>query len=166
MKSFLWLLLISLFINLALVTLQNNTFLYIQHSLQLREYSTPVLALLLGCSVLFLPVWKWLTNRYGKKTVLVLGILISGYPANLGFYLLPEGELLPLVLVSIIGGAGVANLTLLPETMIPDVTDEDTLATGRTREGVFYSAHVFFQKTGAGIALAVSNFALDTAGKN
>jgi len=50
-------------------------------------------------------------------------------------------------------GMGIATAYVVPWAMIPDLIEQDELATGQRREGSYYALAAFFQKFGTGAAL-------------
>lgn len=102
-------------------------------------------------------------RHFGKKTTYVVGML-TYVVVFLALFFVPKGNLLLIAIVSAFGGCGTAIGFLIPQCMLPDVVDEDTVRTGFVREGLFFSFFVFFEKLAVGVALALSNYALGAAG--
>ena len=59
---------------------------------------------------------------------------------------------------------GVATGFLIPWSMLPDVVDLEELRTGERREGDLYSLFLVVQKSGLGLAMAISSWTLGWAG--
>ena len=59
-----------------------------------------------------------------------------------------------LFVMAFVAGFGISVCYLIPNAMLPDVIEYDELKTGRRREGVYYGACIFVQKT----ALAIGTF--------
>jgi GPH family glycoside/pentoside/hexuronide:cation symporter len=60
-------------------------------------------------------------------------------------------------------GAGYAAVDLMPWAMLPDAIDEDELATGERREGLYTGMFTFLRKIGGAIAVLGVGAALDLA---
>lgn len=120
---------------------------------------------------------NWLSKRYGKRTALLIAILLMCaaqlskifcyrpgilFQFNLPDILATESlrtitvpapylVLLPTMLLS----AGMLMFFTLGSSMIGDVCDEDELNTGTRSEGTYYSVYWWFIKMGSALASAV-----------
>ena len=129
-----------------------------------REDFTLVMALFLGAVVLALPVWLALARGRDKAHVFVAG--------SLGWMLLGAGlaafhpdsprwamfAYVPLV------GIGFAVVDVMPWSMLGEVIDEDDLATGERREGLYNGMFTFLRKLGGAVGVFLVMGALDLFG--
>ena len=85
----------------------------------------------------------------------VIARLMDLLPAN------GEAGLLPILLVhALVLGLCLGALTVCVLSMLADIVDQHTLATGNRQEGIFYSARTFFAKASNSFAHLVAGFAL------
>jgi len=122
------------------------------------------LGLLLVSSVLSLPGWLWLGRRLEKRTLFVAGT--AWWLGLQGFFFLagpetPRGLLLALAALM---GLGYAMADMVPWSMLGEVVDEDELATGERREGVYGGVFTFLRKLAGASAVGLVGVALDLAG--
>ncbi len=110
------------------------------------QYST-LLFIYFVAGLFFIPLWIKLSYRLSKHRTLCVAMFYALAVTPL-MLLLPKGEF-PIVAAAFVGygvtyGAG----GFLLRSMMADVVDIDTLATGRERAGLFYSLLVLTNKLG------------------
>lgn len=147
----------------ALLLVQNNLLLFVRYWADGEDLFTVILLAFQVTAIVFLPIWSAVSARIGKRRVYALGagLWILGLLAMIA---VPRGTAAPYIAIAALIGAGAAVAYLIPWSMLPDVVDDDELATGVRREGVFYGLFVFLQKVGLSLGLALSGFALEIAG--
>lgn len=116
-----------------------------------------------GTALIMLFLWKWVSDRVGKKAVYFMGSAIW-IIAQGGLFLLQPGQIGLMYLLAVLAGFGVSVAYLIPWSMIPDVVDLDELNTGQRREGIFYGFMVLLQKFGLAASLFIVGLALEWAG--
>jgi sugar (glycoside-pentoside-hexuronide) transporter len=137
---------------------------YFIHRLGREADFGPALFLFLSCVVLSLPVWLRVAKRHDKRTIFMAGTAWWIF-AQLFFYLGgPEWPRWSFFLLAAITAVGYAVADLMPWAMLGDVIDEDELATGERREGVYVGFFTFLRKLGGASAVLVVGVALDLAG--
>ncbi len=117
--------------------------------------------------------WRRIAERRDKKPAFVLGMLwytvfaaFAPICKALGFFP-PEhttAHTLAYTAVSVLAAFGVASMLALSGSMMADVTDEDELASGRRREGIFFGAHSFATKLAYGLGAALGGFLYELVG--
>lgn len=119
------------------------------------------LMFLLAFSLLCIPIWVRLSQRFGKKGCYTMGMLIMslavlafvGGGARLG----PAWACITMA----IGGIGLSTHYVMPHSILPDVVEYDALHhEGQRREGVFSSLWTFSSKLGQAVALALTGWIL------
>ena len=119
-------------------------------------------------SSLSVPLWVPLSRRFGKIKVWISGMLLTALSFG-GMFLLPFMAELNDRLAWIIGMAVFAGLangcggTLGPSVQ-GDVIDYDEHLTGERKEGAYYAAWNFVQKSALGVMLLMTGFALEWSG--
>ena len=128
------------------------------------EASFPTVAIAVqGTALFMLFVWKFISNKIGKKKVLFAGTVIWIF-AQIGLFVIQPGQIKEFYLLGSMAGIGVSVAYLIPWSMIPDVIELDELNTGQRREGVFYSFMVLLQKFGLALALFLVGIGLEWSG--
>ena len=119
-------------------------------------------------SSLSVPMWVPMSRRYGKIKVWIGGMILTGVSFG-AMFLLPFIDELNDRLIWIIAMAFFAGLangcggTLGPSVQ-GDVIDYDEHLTGERKEGAYYSAWNFVQKSALGVMLLMTGFALEWSG--
>lgn len=127
---------------------------YTQSWMRLPAQTFQLLALTVQATALCLiPVWGWLSVRWGKKPVYFAGMSFW-LAAQAGLLVLQPGAGPILFVMAFVAGFGISVCYLIPNAMLPDVIEFDELKTGQRREGIYYGFCVFLQK----VALAIGTF--------
>ncbi|MCC5872220.1 MAG: MFS transporter [Gammaproteobacteria bacterium] len=106
------------------------------------------------------PLWVWLAGRIGKHKAYIASFALIGC-AHPFYMLLGEGDfwwMLPITIATGFAAGGFSQA--LPNSMKADVIDLDTLESGESRAGTFFSAWSFVQKAAASIGSAMAIFGL------
>ena len=137
---------------------------YVVSWMGMDEAAFPTVAIAVqGTALVMLFVWKFVSDKLGKKTVYYLGMAVW-IVAQAALFLIQPGQIGLLYLGAIMAGFGVSVAYLIPWSMIPDVIELDELNTGQRREGIFYSFMVLLQKLGLALALFLVGQALEFSG--
>ncbi len=148
---------------LAIQFVQANMLLYVRYWVGAEDQFI-TLAMALQISIfLFLLVWTKVSQRIGKRHVYFIGVTFWIIVELVLFFVQP-GQMLFLVVLAVLAGAGASVAYLIPWSMLPDVVDLDELNTGLRREGIYYGFFVFLQKLGISLGLAIANLIFDWAG--
>jgi glycoside/pentoside/hexuronide:cation symporter, GPH family len=113
-----------------------------------------VLGTLFLVAIVVFPLWNTVAARLGKKTALILGlILLAGSLLLLVGFTAPGKISIYLMLMTALAGVGLSAVLLFPWAMLPDVVEFDQLHTGRRREGLVYALFTFGQKIAGSIGV-------------
>jgi GPH family glycoside/pentoside/hexuronide:cation symporter len=123
--------------------------------------------LLLGCffvaSLVSIPLWLRLGQRFDKKPLLVASMV--GVGAILGaMFAVGEGDHALLFSLAAVGGCLAGGLDVIMPSLQADVIDVDELCTGERKEGVYFAAWHLADKLALGVAAAVTGLALAASG--
>ena len=122
------------------------------------------MGLFLGAVLLSLPVWNHIATRFDKSSLFIVGAIwwmISFVPLYFAHADWPRW----LVFVfPPLAGVGFAVVDLMVWSMLGDVVDEDDLATGERREGIYNGAFMFIRKLGGSLAVAIAMAILGAVG--
>jgi len=118
------------------------------------------LPILLGSSMVFIPIWVKISARIGKKASYNIGMGIFAVTV-VCFFLFGHlaGVELAYVLM-FIAGIGFATQYVMPFAIVPDVVEYDFADTGVRREGVFYGLWTFVSKMGQAFGIALNGWVL------
>ncbi len=119
------------------------------------------LVALLSSSLLFIPVWAFISRKISKKTcynigmfIVMLGVLIFSVSGS--FW--PVGAA---VIIMGVAGIGLSTHYIMPHSILPDVVEYDAIRNnGLRREGVFSGLWTFSSKLGQAFALALNGWIL------
>lgn len=113
-------------------------------------------------SACFYPIVSKLVAKWGKKKLVISGFLGLALAYTLTALAYPithnETSILSYVVgfgVVIIAAFPMALLGIIPQAIVADVAEEDSIVTGEKREGMFFAARTFAMKLGQSIAMLV-----------
>jgi glycoside/pentoside/hexuronide:cation symporter, GPH family len=118
---------------------------------------------LFATAMVAMPLWVFLSSRWGKKKVLMTG---TGFLAFMLLLLLavPKGATGAVFAIFVGAGVGMASLYLCPWSMIPDTVEYSQWKTGMRREGILYGFFNFAFKFAAAFSGVSAGFGLDLIG--
>jgi GPH family glycoside/pentoside/hexuronide:cation symporter len=100
----------------------------------------------------------WLSKRLGKRAtvLLALGLIAGGNLSKIICYnpALPRLTYIPTICLSL----GMVFCFSLVNAMIADICDEDELASGMRREGIYFAVYNWWWKVAVSIATVVSGY--------
>jgi sugar (glycoside-pentoside-hexuronide) transporter len=138
--------------------------LFMSYWIGRREDFTLVMALFLAAVVLALPFWLALARGRDKTHVFVSGALLWIFmSAGLALFH-PDTPRWAMFLYVPLVGIGFAVVDVMPWSMLGEVIDEDDLATGERREGLYNGMFAFLRKLGGAIGVFLVMAALDLFG--
>lgn len=136
---------------------------YITFWLQRNDLQLFLIVAVQGSALLFLFVWKRISERVGKRVSYIIGAgTLVG--VEVGLFFLQPGQIVPAFVLALLAGIGIATTYLIPWSMLPDIVEFHELQTGQRREGLFYGFMVFAQKLGIGLGLFLVGALLDVFG--
>jgi Na+/melibiose symporter-like transporter len=131
---------------------------YFAYWLRRPQDFPPTMALLLGTVVASLPLWMRVSRHVDKRTLFIFGacwwIGVQGILA----WLQPDWPRWTMFVVGALAGVGYGITDLIPWSMLGDVIDEDELATGERREGIYAGSFTFVRKLGGATGVALAAF--------
>jgi GPH family glycoside/pentoside/hexuronide:cation symporter len=115
----------------------------------------------------FPAVWFWtlLSRRIGKKPAILAGAAASAITIAMHYPMITPYHPNLIWIVMILFGWAIASMNFLISALIPDIVDEEELATGGVRrEGSFFGMQSFVSKLGGALGLAVVGGVLSLIG--
>jgi Na+/melibiose symporter-like transporter len=122
--------------------------------LQLPKLYSTLLFIYFVAGLFFIPAWIKLSYRMTKHRALCLACAYSICAGPL-IYLIPQGNFWAAAGILILSGVTYGAGGFLLRSIMADVVDVDTLATGRERSGLFYSLLVMTNKLGYALSSLV-----------
>ncbi len=141
---------------IALTIFQTGLAFFVTSLMGLPETMTTVLYL--GMTVLsfacYFPV-NILAKKTGKKTLVLIGFFaLSGVYLLTAFSgLLGIGGMVWGAVIVVCAAFPMAILGILPQAIVADIALSESIATGESREGMFYAARTFAFKMGQSVAM-------------
>jgi GPH family glycoside/pentoside/hexuronide:cation symporter len=115
--------------------------------------------------LLSVPVLTFVSKRIGKESTMIaiLCLLVVGACARWWIFRPGAGWLL--VLDPILGGGAIwVAITMIVQSMLADICDEDELTSGQRREGLFGAVFSWLQKTGVSLSFLSTGTVLNLIG--
>jgi GPH family glycoside/pentoside/hexuronide:cation symporter len=111
-----------------------------------------------------LPFWVWVSHRTDKSRVFIGGSLwwLAAQLAIL--FAQPDWPRWALFVLPPLTGIGYAVVDLFPWAMLGEVVDEDDVATGERREGLYYGFFTFLRKLAGALAVFGASQILGSVG--
>lgn len=111
-------------------------------------------------------VWMSLSKKAEKRTLYAVGTMATAIALCMAKLLIGEGHLLgtgsplPLIVGHAAGGLFASALWVMPPSMLADVADQDQLATGLRREGIYFGILNFGEKLASVGSVTLAGFLL------
>ena len=109
------------------------------------------------------PLVVRLANQFGKHIVLMGGLIVL-LIAYLGGFMLPMGSYPLVVFFMFILGMAFSCLYILPTSILADIVDYDTAATGEEQAGIYIAVLNLVMKLGLALGVGIAYGFLDLAG--
>lgn len=127
--------------------------LYFTYWLGRSDDFEPMMLLFFATVLLSLPMWLRLARRTEKSHVFVVGTLWWMMGSLLLSFIEPDTPRWTVLLFGPVIAVGYAVVDLMPWSMLGDVVDEDDLAHGERREGVYNGFFMFLRKLAGTVAV-------------
>jgi len=109
------------------------------------------------------PLWSWVARRTSKHRAVAWSI--GSYAVlHCALVLAPPGDFSVAAAGMLLAGLPAVAPPFLVRAMLADVTDAETLATGRNNAGLYYAVLVGVQKIGYAIPVGLAYIVLDAVG--
>jgi sugar (glycoside-pentoside-hexuronide) transporter len=111
-----------------------------------------------------LPLWLRISRAVEKRTLFILGASVWVVVQLVFLAATPEWPRGVVFLLGALAGVGYGAVEMMPWSMLGDVVDEDELATGERREGIYAGFFMFLRKLAGPSVILVVGVILDVAG--
>ena len=121
-----------------------------------EQYATYMFVGLTAISLLYYPFITKLATKFGKKklvvTAFILFFITFGFTGICGPKLnIPT--IVQAIFIVVFGGLPMALFGILPQAIVADIAQSDSVITGENRSGMFYAARTFAMKFGQCFAM-------------
>jgi Na+/melibiose symporter-like transporter len=120
-------------------------------------------AALVGPAVLVMPLWLWVSRRWGKRPGLLTASALFTVAAA-GLALGDSVGLGGVIALVVLVGVGYAGMQMFPLAMLPDVIAADEAASGQRRAGVFTGVWTAAETLGLAVGPGILGGLLAVAG--
>ena len=148
--------------NVSMAFFQTSMLYYITKLLNIKEsMSFLVMAMAIATAIALFPLIVKISRKYNKKTPLLAGTCVFAvvftfiYFANDIAALVPGYELLLGIAMGLTVSFPFACINILPQSIISDIIQQDTIISGVRREGIFSAIKTFIDKIASAIAMMI-----------
>ena len=114
-------------------------------------------------SVLAIPLWIRVGDRFEKRSMVLANMLIVGLVLGcLAF--VPRGGIEITLAIAIVAGIAISCLDVVLPSIQADVIDYDELRTGERKEGIYFAVWHLAAKSAMGLSAALVGFLLQSSG--
>ncbi|HTM97812.1 MAG TPA: MFS transporter, partial [Pedobacter sp.] len=115
------------------------------------------MGLMVALSLLFYPFVNYGSKEFGKKTLVLLAFGVLSLIFVTIFFLgrLPFSPTNQMYLLVIFASFPLAALGILPNAILADIAQKDTIETGENHEGMFFAVKYLFVKLGQTLGIAI-----------
>lgn len=124
----------------------------LNHVVKAPDVFAPMIMVENLVSILSLPFWIWVSDRYGKHRAISFCALWIGF-WSLFFPLVGEGDTILYFTLILLRGSSLAAIFFLASSIGADVVDFDTVVSGRQRTGLFFSVWGIASKLAVGLGV-------------
>jgi GPH family glycoside/pentoside/hexuronide:cation symporter len=150
---------------MAIAIVNTTKLLFLLNVLHVGYAGLVLLALVQNIvSAVSLPVWVRLARRIGKKRAYIIAIAALAAVYASWFWTGPGITSAGIWVRGAINGIAAAGVTLMSNSMLPDVMEYDRLRTGRRREGVFSGIYTILEKVAYAVGAGVVGLLLAAFG--
>ncbi len=143
---------------IGLTLFQTGLPYFVKVSMGLDESLTMILLGAMSLlSVFFYPVVYKLVSKFGKKKLTIAGFLglAFAYLVTALIGVIPLPGMVFGVAIVVIAAFPMALLGIIPQAIVADIAEEDSITTGEDRQGMFFAARTFAMKFGASAAMLI-----------
>jgi GPH family glycoside/pentoside/hexuronide:cation symporter len=113
-------------------------------------------------SLFFYPLINYLSKKFGKKPIILFSFGLMSLVFAMIYFLgkLPFSPTTQVYLLGVAAAFPLASLGILPNAILAEIAEKDSIATGENHEGMFFAVKYLFVKLGQTLGGAVFAFLL------
>lgn len=148
--------------NMVATTMMSGMMVYYFKYIYLAEESSNMaMIMLLGSTMIFIPVWVGLSRIIGKKYCYSLGLALIALVGIAIFLFGHQWGINFAFACMVIAGMGLATTYVIPWSIVPDTVEYDYTKTGERREGIYYGIWTFASQLGQALAALIMGSILE-----
>ena len=147
---------------ISMAFFQTAMLYYVTVLLGIKEsQSFIVMAVAIGVAIGCFPLLVKISKKYNKKLPLLIGSYIFAVVFALIFFgdkisgLFPGYELIVGIIMGLTVAFPFAAINVLPQSIVSDIIQEDSLVSGINREGIFSAVKTFIEKIAYAVAMVI-----------
>lgn len=118
-------------------------------------FESIILGVMFITAIAALPLWNWLSQKTSKRMAYIYGMSFWAVVQLLIIFIQP-GQILLIIILTILAGISISTAHVLPEAMFPDVIEWEELRSRQRHEGVYYGTKNFLRKMTGAAAIFVA----------
>lgn len=141
---------------IGLTLFQTGLPFFVKVSMNLdSSYTMIFLAAMTILSACFYPAVSKFVKKFGKKKMTIAGFLglALAYTITALIGVIPMPGMVFGILIVVVAAFPMALLGIIPQSIVADIAEEDSIKTGENREGMFFASRTFAMKLGQSIAM-------------
>lgn len=138
-------------------------FFFVRHRLDSPGATGMLLSAYFLAAIIGTPIWLKISHSLGKHRAWFAAMLL----AAAAFVFVPfvgPGQITAFLAIIVVAGLTLGADLSMPGAMLADVVDQDTLASGRRRAGIFFALWAMVAKAALALAVGISFWILDASG--
>ena len=136
---------------------------YAKYCLGSADIFPAMMGTVMGCLLLSIPFWVFLSGKIGKKESFIIGILVL-VTASILLTVYSGGAGASFYAIMVVAGIGTGAYFMFPFAIMPEIIDLDELETGTRREGTYYGIFFFIFKLSIALAPLIVGVVLNLFG--
>lgn len=137
---------------------------FVSYFLGQKQHFSIVLGALVIVQMAGLPLYVWISDRFGKKQAFIAGSVFWSLALLSTLFMKPGQAWYLVVIMAAVAGLGASGIAYVPWAILPEVTDVDELISGSRREGVYAGYMSFLRKAAQALATLSIGILLDVIG--
>lgn len=157
-KNFLIFVLSDIAYWIGLTLYQTGMPFFVKVSMELPEsYTMIFLAGMTILSACFYAIVSKMVSKWGKKKLVIAGFLglAFAYVITALIGILPVPNISYGVAMILVAALPMALLGIIPQAIVADIAEEESITTGENRQGMFFAARTFAMKLGQSISMLI-----------
>ena len=136
---------------------------FIEDVIRAPQLTAQFLIAYFAAGALGMPLWVWLSGRFGKPRAWLIGMIVS-IAAFVWAFLLGAGDTTAFMVICVLSGLGLGADLALPPSILADVIDDDSARGLARNEGAYFGLWNLVTKMNLALAAGVALPALAILG--